>query len=1028
MTVRLSAPGRIALLALLALVLGQSAGWAVEPSKEFLGGLRERGLHDYAVLYLEQMRKSPLASAEFRQTIDLEVAVTLADSARLAPDAAAREDALQQALAAFDKCMQAGGDDFPFRGAALRSKGKTLLSLAASQVAQSERPTNKAHKPELLEAARKQYAEAGKSLSDAIAFYRRRKDELARSTAADKKELEEERKAGVLESLLLEATADLELGRTYEPGSADGKKLLTRAAERFGYLSEQYRTFLAGQLATVRQAECYELLGDAEQALGAVEPLLESTDGSPEAQQVSADATQLFLKIATSDQQKKYAEAIERGQAFLSRAADEKSEPALAVEYYTAVAFQKLASSAKKEDAVSRRNLSEARKRARHVARFNGPFQQRAQALVSALGRGETAADSGEPATFAAARAKADEARDAWQVALQASRLAGTSGDASVVQAQAAEAEDQRALAFENYQLALRLADAQTPLNELTQARYTLAYLFWDLGHTEEAAVLGEFVARQDPKHPLAPKGAQIGLAAYQKLAQAAPPAERGFAQRRVQSLAEYLVATWPDRAEADTALLSMLQAAIARGDVAAAVAQLEKIPADNPRRALAELRAGQILWLAYRRAQAAGDEAAQDPEPLRLSAQQVLESGYERMKSRSAFDPAAAGGALALVQLYLDAGHPDKALPIVEDPKLGLLALVSSKKLPPGSPLVMEVYKGALQAYVSSKPPKLEEAEKAMNALDALAAKNPEAAAQLTRVYVSLGRELHGQIESLAKRGDQEQADTVTRSLEAFLERVGARQEGQNYQTQSWLAETFYNLAGGASAQGRATGEAAKQLAKAGDLYQKLLDESERDPATLPKPELADALRLRLAQCRRRVGNYQAASDVMVDLLRAKPTLVVAQVEAARILQDRGQAEDVDYLRKAIAGDLPTQGGRANLIWGWGRLAQLVAKQASLAETFHDARLNLATCRYRLAQRAASDQRPALLKQAKTDIVIMTRLYPELGGPVWRARYDNLLKLIQKDLGEPATGLPTATPLPGPMARGAAPANPTSR
>src|SRR6478609_3961121 len=132
MTVRLSAAGRIATVALLLTVLGPAVAGAVEPSKEFLAGLRERGLHDYAVLYLEQMRKSPLASPAFQQTIDLELAVTLADGARLATDATARDEELRRALTAFDKCLEAGGETFAYRGAALRSKGKTQLALAAS--------------------------------------------------------------------------------------------------------------------------------------------------------------------------------------------------------------------------------------------------------------------------------------------------------------------------------------------------------------------------------------------------------------------------------------------------------------------------------------------------------------------------------------------------------------------------------------------------------------------------------------------------------------------------------------------------------------------------------------------------------------------------------------------------------------------------------------------------------------------------------------------------------------------------------
>ena len=62
-----------------------------------------------------------------------------ADGARLATDPAARDEELRQALAAFDKCLEAGGESFAYRGAALRSKGKTQLALAGSLIAQSDR-------------------------------------------------------------------------------------------------------------------------------------------------------------------------------------------------------------------------------------------------------------------------------------------------------------------------------------------------------------------------------------------------------------------------------------------------------------------------------------------------------------------------------------------------------------------------------------------------------------------------------------------------------------------------------------------------------------------------------------------------------------------------------------------------------------------------------------------------------------------------------------------------------------------------
>jgi hypothetical protein len=41
------------------------------------------------------------------------------------------------------------------------------------------------------------------------------------------------------------------------------------------------------------------------------------------------------------------------------------------------------------------------------------------------------------------------------------------------------------------------------------------------------------------------------------------------------------------------------------------------------------------------------------------------------------------------------------------------------------------------------------------------------------------------------------------------------------------------------------------------------------------------------------------------------------------------------------------------------------------------------------------------------TDITRVAALYPELGGPEQRAKFDALLRLIQKELRQPEVGLP---------------------
>src|SRR5688572_8272870 len=79
------------------LLAAPSSVGAVEPAREFLEGLRQRGYHDYALLYLERMRTSPLATPEFKETLGYELGVTLRDGARLLPTPKQREDQLDRA-------------------------------------------------------------------------------------------------------------------------------------------------------------------------------------------------------------------------------------------------------------------------------------------------------------------------------------------------------------------------------------------------------------------------------------------------------------------------------------------------------------------------------------------------------------------------------------------------------------------------------------------------------------------------------------------------------------------------------------------------------------------------------------------------------------------------------------------------------------------------------------------------------------------------------------------------------------------
>jgi hypothetical protein len=92
--------------------------------------------------------------------------------------------------------------------------------------------------------------------------------------------------------------------------------------------------------------------------------------------------------------------------------------------------------------------------------------------------------------------------------------------------------------------------------------------------------------------------------------------------------------------------------------------------------------------------------------------------------------------------------------------------------------------------------------------------------------------------------------------------------------------------------------------------------------------------------------------------------------------------------------------------VWGYGRTAKLIAGKADLRELFHEARYSLAECRFRFAMTLSQSERLETLQQAEQDIVLTARLYPQLGGPELKERYNSLLQQIQQSMGKRPTGL----------------------
>ena len=129
---------------------------------------------------------------------------------------------------------------------------------------------------------------------------------------------------------------------------------------------------------------------------------------------------------------------------------------------------------------------------------------------------------------------------------------------------------------------------------------------------------------------------------------------------------------------------------------------------------------------------------------------------------------------------------------------------------------------------------------------------------------------------------------------------------------------------------------------------------------------------------------------------------MVDAQVEAAYTYQSWGE-ERPEYLEMAIHG-----GNRYQEVWGWGELGRRVQSEPRFRGVFFEARYNLALCRFRQAQAAAErSERSRLTAAAGNDILATRRVDPDMGGPVWYDRNNELFQRIQRLADQPAVGLP---------------------
>ncbi len=453
----------------------------------------------------------------------------------------------------------------------------------------------------------------------------------------------------------------------------------------------------------------------------------------------------------------------------------------------------------------------------------------------------------------------------------------------------------------------------------------------------------------------------------------------------------------------ADEAWMAAIRAAILNREPAKAAEYLAHVPAASPRRSDAELITGQALWAAYLEAMRLPETqqpAKADMTAMLAQARTALEDGIGRQ--RKAIDAGQEvshrllAAVLSLAQIDLDMGVGEKAARWLDDPKLGPHTLVKaeSKAVGLGS-FRVETLKAALRAYVATQ--QLDKAEQTMNALE-----KAGGVANLTAIYISLGRQLEESLRRIRAEGKREQAAKVARGFQSFLARISARPAQETtFNSLGWVAETLMSL-GSAAESGSLSPEAEGDYQKAAEVYRRIIEICRGDEKFAPKAGAVTGVQIRLARCLRLLGRFNQSLDLLVEVLTAHEALIDGQREAAYTYQAWGERDPEKFLL-AIRGGHEVERkprGTMNLIWGWALIARQAQFRDAYQDLFDEARYNMALCRLNYALTRPGGEKTQLLRLAEQDILLIQRLRPEMGGKKWYPQYDALLRKIQGLLG----------------------------
>jgi hypothetical protein len=997
---------------------------ADEPFERFMNRLKDERLFDLAIVYLEQQNAAGTLSEVEVAGIPLERALLLQQSSMFQRTADLRTARLGEAETAFKDFLDKQ-PQHPRRGEAKLGLGNLMLSQGEKNfTAGDKKPRDEAKLKTAADFFKRAQTLFDSTLTELTPILNELKGARVGEGEASKIEQRDRYRSENAQAQLLAVYARKRAADCLSADSEEFKKEQAESEAAFTkiYLNDTRADGLRN-LALLYRGQIQKALGKLPEAMDSFQRIADITDVPDPMRGLKTKAVAELIRMQCDPGQAKYVEAIAAGQPWVDSMKPSEAQEVDWLELRIELANAQILQAKKLKEtgggATATKNLEDdARRLLQGTVRITGDHQDRARALLADIGveaiapvaNNKPVKSFGEALTSAKTKLS-DLESVGLTVEILRQQIAATqdAAEKQKLEAQIASTQSETSSGMKEVSdllsKALALYGPEDNRSQLQEARYLLSYTLLRQDRLFESAATAGFTTQSSAGETWGLQAGMICLNAYQRMLPNAQPEQKEFIFTQLQTLAEYLLKTWPAAEESQRAANLLVQLTLISGDLDKAKGYVAMVPVTTPAGGKLRRQLGLSLWDDYnKRVRAAGDNAG-DPA-LTASRQLALDTLREGVMDGAVSEPAdlvSVESALALINLWLIDGKSEDAAALLNNSDKGPIPLLEANpSLATEGTTALRANQSALQIYIGqlagqADASALDRVKATMEKLRSIAGEDEEGQKKLAAVFFRLARDLQQQLEAAP---DAAARDRLASGIAVVLTQL--RDSTKDSATTLWVGQTLAGIAKAVKGNSPSVSSSVQKLA---DDSIKTLDALRADAATTP--ETATKVRFVMAQAYQTKGQFDEALKLVEEILKQNPMMLDVQVEAARMLQASGTGKSAEMLTKAVNGYLPNTKTRQNTIWGWGRISQLTSGKPNLVDTFFESRLELARCRYLQAMLDKTpESKTKLLQRALSDITQTIKLYPELGGAAFTGQFDKLTRDLQRELKQNVVGL----------------------